>query len=72
MDQIIVCAITSIISINRYKNISLEETFENYNKLLYSLSTNNTIFYDNTGQRIDILTYYKDIFLPQIEEIIKD
>lgn len=70
IDQLIVCGITSIVSINRSQNISLTETFENYNKLLFSSNISRSIFYDREGQPIDILAYYNHVFLPQVDEII--
>lgn len=70
IDQIIVCAITSLVSINRSQTVSLAETFQHYNKLLFSLNISRSVFYDKEGNQIDILSYYNNVFLPQVDEII--
>ena len=50
IDQIIVCSIGSILSINQSKSFSMEEVFNHYNKMLYSLNISQSIFYDSRGK----------------------
>jgi len=71
IDQIIVCSIASILSINRSRNFSLGEIFEHYNRLLYSLNISKSIFYQG-GREIDLIDYYNHVFLNQVEEIISN
>jgi hypothetical protein len=50
IDQIIVCSIASVMSINRSRNFSLQDIFNHYNRLLYSLNISKSIFFTNEGQ----------------------
>ena len=72
IDQIIVCSIGAILSINRSRNFSLEEIFNHYNKMLYSLNISRSIFYDQQGKEVDLLDYYNHVFLEQVDEIISN
>ena len=63
IDQIIVCSIGSILSINSSKTFSLYEIFNHYNKLLFSLNISRSIFYDNEGREVDLIHYYNHVFL---------
>lgn len=72
IDQIIVCAIGAILSINRARNFSLQEIFNHYNKMLYSLNISKSIFYDQNGKQVDLLDYYNHVFLEQVDQIISN
>lgn len=49
MDQIVVCSIASIMSINRSRNFSLQEIFQHYNRLLHTLNISKSTFYGSEG-----------------------
>lgn len=71
IDQIIVCAIASILSINRSRSqFSLEEIFAFYNEMIYSFYSNRSSLYDTNGNQIDLVIFYNNIFLPSLETII--
>lgn len=59
-------------SINRSRNFSLQDIFNHYNRLLYSLNISKSIFYTNEGQEIDLIDYYNHIFLEQVDDIISN
>jgi hypothetical protein len=71
IDQIIVCALASIISINRSRSqFSLEEIFAFYNQMLLSFYSNRSSLFDTEGNQIDLVFFYNDVFLPSLENII--
>ena len=71
VDQIIVCSIAGVLSINQSRsNYSLEEIFKHYNNLMHSFNSNRHMLFDSEGNRIDIIEYYNTVFLPNIDSIL--
>ena len=65
IDQIIVCSIAGVLSINRSRsNYSLDEIFKHYNSLMHSYNSNRHMLFDSEGNRIDLVDFYNSIFLP--------
>lgn len=73
IDQIIVCAIASLLSINRSRNhFTLEEVFEHYNQLILSYYANRHSLYDSDGNQLGLIDFYNSVFLPSVEDIINN
>jgi hypothetical protein len=71
IDQIIVCAIASVLSINHSRSqFSLEEIFNHYNQLILSYYANRHSLYDGEGNQLGLLDFYNTVFLPSVEDII--
>ena len=71
IDQIIVCSIAGVLSINQSRsNYSLDEIFKHYNSLMHSYNSNRHMLFDSEGNRIDLLDFYNSIFLPNIDSIL--
>ena len=54
------------------KPVPLQEIVSHYNKLVYSWNINKSIFYDEEGNELNLLDYYNNVFLEQIDEIISN
>jgi hypothetical protein len=73
IDQIIVCAIASLISINRSRStFTLEEVFSHYNQLILSYYANRHSLYDHDGNQLGLIDFYNAVFLPSVEDIINN
>lgn len=70
IDQIIVCAIASALSINRSRHQrSLDEIFRSYGQLTLSYQSTRNLT-DPRGNQIDLIDYYNEVFLPMVEQTL--
>jgi hypothetical protein len=73
IDQMVVCSIASTLSINCSSfQLSLEQIFENYNKLILSFNANRHSLYDYEGNQIGLVDFYNAVFLPCVEDLLSD
>lgn len=71
VDQMIVCSIASVLSINRGSTqLSLEEIFTHYNKLVLSYNANRHSLFDAQGNQIGLVDFYNLVFLPAVEQLL--
>lgn len=71
IDQIIVCAIASVLSLNHSPSrLSLDDIFQHYTSLALSYNANRHSLYDSSGLQIGLLPFYNDIFLPAVQHLL--
>lgn len=71
VDQMIVCSIASVLNINRgTTQLSLEEVFTHYNRLILSFNANRHSLFDAHGNQIGLVDFYNLVFLPAVEQLL--